>query len=173
MVESSSASMTAQSAELPGSIAAATPGSMLAPTRLHSTVPPAASMAEAMTLLVVVLPLVPHVTMAPWLSLPERSAMTFGSMDSATRPGSWDALRCATLRNPHETNEPRPLASEVLTAMRYFSTSSSSRSRRPSSYSSGVSTSSMRRLTPATSRPVMPTICLTTTFLTSSKICGA
>ena len=41
------------------------------------------------------------------------------------------------------------------------------------SYSSGVRTSSMRRLTPPTSRPVIPTTCLTTTFLTSSKTCGA
>ena len=93
MVESSSASMTAQSAPLPGRSAAATPAAMLAPARLQRTLLPERSMAFASTLLVVVLPFVPQTTMAPWESLGARCAMALGSSARVTRPGIWDALR--------------------------------------------------------------------------------
>ena len=170
--------MTAQSAEEPGRSAAATPGAMLAPARLQSTVAPLASMASARTLLVVVLPLVPHTTMAPRRSLCESSAMRCGSTASATLPGSCEAERCSTFLSPHVVRRPIPWAMDPLSPMGYSASPSVASSseewpRFMRSYSSGVSTSSMRRLTPPTSRPVMPTTCLTTTFLTSSNTCGA
>ena len=76
-----------------------TPGSILLPARLHTTVAPLAATASAMRLDVVVLPLVPVITTLRSTKL-ARSLSSSGSIFIAMRPGSTPPWRLRTERSP-------------------------------------------------------------------------
>lgn len=103
----------------------------------------------------------------------------FLNSHQASRSIRLPAVRSAPLPQHGYTGRPAPIEREVSQA--YSSSSSAdsaglmvSRKRlRLASYSSRVTTSSMRRLMPATSSPVMATRRSVTRSLTSSKMAGA